>query len=155
MKNFVGGYFLTAYTGLMRALLQFLGFCFIVFFVVGEFRGWYVGMATQTPMLLYKGSQAIEVTRDVLYEDQFDFDLRGKINDGTVRVEAFFEIPPSFQTGTAGKAPKKVFDEEFGTGQDIQLNEILKSGKGRYTVRILYENVTGIFRMNASGQGRL
>lgn len=139
----------------MRALLQFLGFCFIVFFVVGEFQGWYVGMATQTPMLVYKMDKAVEVTRDVLYEDQFDFDLRGKVNDGTVRVEAFFEIPPSFQAGTAGKAPKKVFDEEFSTGQEIQLDKILKSGKGRYTVRILYEDVTGIFRMNASGQGRL
>jgi hypothetical protein len=139
----------------MRALLQFLGFCFIVFFVVGEFQGWYVGMATQTPMLVYKVDKAVEVTRDVLYEDQFDFDLRGKVNDGIVRVEAFFEIPPSFQAGTAGKAPKKVFDKEFDTGQDIQLNEIIKSGKGRYTVRILYEGATGIFRMNASGQGRL
>jgi hypothetical protein len=155
MKNLVGSSKMTAYTGLMRALLQFLGFCFIVFFIVGEFRGWYVGMATQTPMLLYKGSQAVEVTRDVLYEDQFDFDLRGKINNGNVHVEAFFEIPPSFQAGTTGKAPKKVFDETYSIGQDIQLNEILKSGKGRYTVRIIYENVTGIFRMNASGQGRL
>jgi hypothetical protein len=139
----------------MRALLQFLGFCFIVFFIVGEFRGIYAGMATQTPMMLYKGTQAVEVTRDVLYEDKFDFDLRGKVNAGVVRVEAFFEIPPSFQAGTAGKAPKKVFEQEFGTGENIQLNEILKSGKGRYTVRILYNQATGIFRMNASGQGRL
>ncbi len=139
----------------MRALLQFLGFCFIVFFIVGELRGIYAGMATQTPMLLYKGTQAVEVSRDVLYEDDFDFDIKGKVNDGTVRVEAFFEIPPSFQAGTAGRAPKKVFEQEFGTGENIQLNEILKSGKGRYTVRILYDKATGIFRMNASGQGRL
>lgn len=139
----------------MRALLQFLGFCFIVFFIVGEFRGIYAGMPLQTPMLLYKGEQAVEVSRDVLYEDTFNFDLRGKVNNGVVRVEAFFEIPPSFQAGTAGKAPKKVFEQEFGTGENIQLSEILKSGKGRYTVRILYDNTTGIFRMNASGQGRL
>jgi hypothetical protein len=139
----------------MRALLQFLGFCFIVFFIVGEFQGWYVGLPLQTPMLVYKVDKAVEVTRDVLYEDQLDFDLRGKVNDGVVRVEAFFEIPPSFQAGTAGKAPKKIFDEEFGTGQDIQLGKILKAGKGRYTVRILYDKATGIFRMNASGQGRL
>ncbi len=155
MKNFVGSCITTPYTGLMRALLQFLGFCFIVFFVVGEFQGWYVGLATQTPMLVYKVDKAVEVSRDVHFEDQFDFDLRGKVSDGVVRVEAFFEIPPSFQAGTAGKAPKKVFDETFATGQDIQIDKILKSGKGRYTVRILYEDATGIFRMNASGQGRL
>jgi hypothetical protein len=155
MKNLLTRCILVFYTGFMRALLQFLGFCFIVFFIVGEFRGVYAGIPLQSPMLLYKMDRAVEITRDVLYEDQFDFNLRGKVSDGVVRVEAFFEIPPSFQAGTAGRAPKKVFDQAFGTGENIQLNKILKSGKGRYTVRILYEKTTGIFRMNASGQGRL
>ncbi|MGL4608470.1 MAG: hypothetical protein ACRCYY_02125 [Trueperaceae bacterium] len=138
----------------MRPFLQFLGFCFIVFFIVGEFQGWYAGVATRTPMFLYKMTRDVEVTREVS-EDELNLRFSGKVRDGTVGLEVYFEIPPSFQGGTIGKPPKKIFEEAFLTGQTIDLQETLKSGKGRYIVRIIYNQATGTFRLNASGQGQL
>jgi hypothetical protein len=139
----------------MRPLLQFFGFCFIVFFAVGELQGWYVGFPPSSPMFLYKMDKEVNIRRDVRLEDDFDFDLSGKIRDGVVEVEAYFEIPPSFQQGTAGRKAKKVFDEIYSTGDDIDLSKILKSGQGRYTIRIIYQDVTGIFKLNTSGEGLL
>jgi hypothetical protein len=139
----------------MRPLLQFFGFCFIVFFVVGELQGWYVGFPPSSPMLLYKMNKEVTIKRDVKIEDKFDFNLSGKVRDGIVEVEAYFEVPPSFQQGTSGKQAKKVFNVIYSSGESIDLSKILKSGQGRYTIRILYQDVTGIFKLNASGEGML
>jgi hypothetical protein len=139
----------------MRPLLQFLGFCFIVFFAVGEFQGWYVGFPPSSPMLLYKMDREVNIRRDVTLENDFSFDLRGRVRDGSVQVEAFYEIPPSFQQGGKGKLPKKVFDEVFSRGEQIDISKLIKSGQGRYTVRIVYHDTTGVFRLEASGEGQL
>jgi hypothetical protein len=139
----------------MRPLLQFLGFCFIVFFAVGELQGWYVGFPPSSPMLLYKMDREVSIRRDVRLEDDFSFDLSGQVRDGSVQVEAYFEIPASFQQGTKGKAPKKVFDEVFSTGERIDISKLIKSGQGRYTVRIIYQDTTGVFRLGTSGEGQL
>ncbi len=139
----------------MRPLLQFLGFCFIVFFIVGEWQGWYVGVPPSSPMFLYKMDKEVSIRRDVALEEDFSFDLSGRVRDGSIQVEAFFEIPASFQQGTKGKTAKKVFDEVFSTGESIDLGKTLKAGQGRYTIRIIYQDVTGMFRLNASGEGLL
>jgi hypothetical protein len=139
----------------MRPLLQFLGFCFIVFFIVGEWQGWYVGYPPSSPMLLYKMDREVSIRRDVKLEDDFSFDLRGRVRDGSVLVEAYFEVPSSFQQGTKGKSAKKVYDAAFSRGEVIDLSKILKSGQGRYTIRIMYQDATGVFRLNASGEGLL
>lgn len=131
----------------MRPLLQFAGFCFIVFFIVGEFQGWYVGVPPNTPMYLYKADKTVNVVRDTHFMDSLDLNLRGKVNNGNVKVEVFFEIPSSFQAGTAGKSPKLVFSEEFFAGQSINVFDTLKKGKGRYTIRFSYDEATGSFRL--------
>ena len=136
----------------MRPLLQFLGFCFIVFFTVGELQGWYIGVPPSSPMLLYKMDREVNIRRDVRLEDDFSFDLRGQVRDGSVEVEAFYEIPSSFQQGTQGKSAKKVFDEVYSTGETIDISKILKAGQGRYTVRIVYQDTTGVFRLETSGE---
>jgi len=131
----------------MRPLLQFAGFCFIVFFIVGEFQGWYVGVPPTTPMYLYKSDKTVNITRDVRLLDSLDLNLRGKVGDGNVKVEVFFEIPSSFQAGTAGKAAKLVFSEEFFPGQTVNVFDTVKRGKGRYTIRLSYEQMTGQLRL--------
>lgn len=139
----------------MRPLLQFLGFCFIVFFVVGEFQGWYVGFAPQTPMLLYKQDQTVNVKHDASFRDSMTFDLEGRVRDGRVRIEAYFEIPPSFQGNTSGTPPRLVYEEEFLAGQRINLKETLRNGRGRYTVRLIYRDVTGVFTLELPEGGTL
>ncbi len=139
----------------MRPLLQFLGFCFIVFFIVGEWQGWYVGVPPSSPMFLYKMDKEVNIRRDVRLEEDFNFNLSGRVRDGSVQVEAFFEVPVSFQQGTQGKKAKKVLDEVFSTGESIDLSKILKAGQGRYTIRIIYQDTTGVFRLNTSGEGIL
>lgn len=139
----------------MRPLLQFFGFCFIVFFAVGELQGWYVGVAPQTPMFLYKQDQTVNVKHDVELDKGLTFDLEGQVRHGKVRVEAYFEVPPSFQQGTQGKAARLVFEEEFSTGQHISLEETLNNGRGRYTVRIIYRDAIGIFKLGLPEGGTL
>ncbi len=136
----------------MRPLLQFAGFCFIVFFIVGELQGWYVGLPPQSPMYLYKQDRVVNVQRDLLFADSFDVSLSGKVREGTVLVEVFHEIPPSFQAGTAGQLPKLVYSEEYYTGQNINLFDSYRSGKGRYTVRMTYEDAIGIFRLKVPNE---
>lgn len=132
----------------MRPLLQFLGFCIIVFFVVGEFQGWYVGFAPNTPMFVYKMDRVVTVRRDVNYDSEMPFKLDGRVRNGEVRVQAFFEVPPSFQRGTSGSQPRQIFDQEFSAGQTIRLNESLRGGQGRYTIRMTYTEATGLFRLD-------
>ena len=139
----------------MRPLLQFAGFCFIVFFIVGEFQGWYLGIPPQTPMYLYKMDRTVNITRDTHFEDALDLTMRGRVADGNVKVEVYFEIPPSFQANTAGVAPKLVFSEEFYVGQTVSIFDRIDEGKGRYTIRIHYENVTGSFRLKIPTQNQL
>jgi hypothetical protein len=139
----------------VRPLLQFLGFCFIVFFAVGELRGWYVGLASHTPMLLYKMNQDVSASRIINYSDKLDFDLTGKVRKGTVRLEVYFEVPSSFQTGKAGTRPRQILEQEFFEGQTINLKETFEEGRGKYTVRISFEDATGIFNLDLPNQNSL
>lgn len=126
-----------------------------MFFIVGEWQGWYVGFPPSSPMFLYKMNREVNIRRDVRLEDTFSFDLSGRVRDGMVQVEAYHEIPPSFQQGTQGQKAKKVFEQVFSPGEQIDLSKVIKSGQGRYTLRIIYQNTTGVFRLNASGEGIL
>jgi hypothetical protein len=139
----------------MRPLLQFAGFCFIVFFAVGELQGWYVGMPPNTPMYLYKMDKTVNIVRDVKYADELDVSMNGKVNRGSVLVEVFFEIPPSFQNGSTGTKPKLLYSEEFYVGQRLNVAEYIKKGKGRYTVRLTYNDVTGTFKLKLPRESEL
>lgn len=139
----------------MRPLLQFAGFCFIVFFLVGELQGWYVGMPPNTAMYLYKMDKVVSVVRDVKFTNELELGVDGKVNRGNVLVEVFFEIPPSFQSGTGGTKPKLIYSEEFYEGQRLNISEYLKKGKGRYTVRFTYVDATGSFQLKLPGKNEL
>ena len=99
-------------------------------------------------MLLYKQDHSVSVKRDVRFEEALPVELSGRVRDGRVRVEAYFEIPPSFQQGTQGTRPRLIFEQEYGAGQRININEALDRGNGRYTVRIIYQDATGLFDLD-------
>ena len=139
----------------MRPLLQFVGFCFIVFFIVGEFQGWYLGLPPQTPMYLYKMDKTVNITRDTHFNDALDLNMRGRVRRGNVTVEVYFEVPPSFQANSAGIAPKLIFSEAFYVGQTVSIFDTLDEGKGRYTLRIHYQDATGSFTLKLPSENQL
>jgi hypothetical protein len=131
----------------MRGLLMFVVFLAAVFFSVGEFKGWTVGIPAQTPLMVYKSDSWLGATRRTVNRQDFPFTVSGKVNAGKVRVEGYFEVPTSFQSGKAGKPEKLVFEEEFSKGQTISISETLKNGQGQYRLKILFQDATGVFRV--------
>lgn len=98
-------------------------------------------------MFLYKKTHTVSASRTTSTTDKLDLSLDGKVRDGTVVVEAFYEIPPSFQQGTNAVAKRRIFDETYFQGEAIALDKSLRAGKGKYTVRITYEHASGLFRL--------
>ena len=131
----------------MRPLLQFFGFVFIVFFIVGELQGWYLGFPPETPMLLYKADQIVSSSRTAKFENSFPLDFKGKVKRGEILVEVLFNIPASFQGQKNATAPVRIYHKTFYEGDDINIDKLLRKGKGRYTVRISYSDSTGIFKL--------
>ncbi len=132
----------------MKGFLGFIVFLAAIFFGVGEFKGWTVGIPSQTPLLIYKSDGWLGATRRTVNRQDFPFSVSGKVNSGKVRVEGYYELPTSFQSGKTGKPEKLVFEEEFTQGQSINISETLKNGQGQYRLKILFENATGMFRVN-------
>jgi hypothetical protein len=132
----------------MKGFLGFIVFLAAVFFGVGEFKGWTLGIPAQTPLLIYKSDSWLGATRRTVNRQDFPFSVSGKVSSGKVRVEGYYEVPESFQSGKAGKPEKLVFEEEFTQGQSINISETLKNGQGQYRLKILFENATGMFRVN-------
>ena len=106
-------------------------------------------------MLLYKQDHNVNVVRDVRFEDELPLELSGRVRNGTVRVEAYFEVPSSFQQGTSGTQPRLIFEQDYREGQTLNINEVLDRGRGRYTVRILYREATGLFELDVPGDNSL
>ena len=133
----------------MRGSLQFLAVVVIVFFGVGELLGgWYVGLAPQTPLLVYKNTHTTVVTRRVLTEGAFTFGLEGQVRDGAVTLEGIYERPASYQNpGQATLPPRRLFGKRFGPGEEVDVQETLKAGAGVYRVRVTFEEATGVFRV--------
>jgi hypothetical protein len=131
----------------MRGFLIFVVFLAAVFFGVGEFKGWTLGIPSQTPLMVYKSDSWLGAIRRTANRQDFPFTVSGKVNAGKVRIEGYYELPTSFQTGKAGKPEKLVFEEEFSKGQTINISETLKNGQGQYRLKILFENATGVFRV--------
>ncbi|MGL4608469.1 MAG: hypothetical protein ACRCYY_02120 [Trueperaceae bacterium] len=132
----------------MRGFLFFVIFLVAVFFGVGELRGWTVGIPSQMPLLIYKSDSWLGATRRTVNRQDFPFTVSGKVNAGKVRVEGYYELSASFQSGKAGKPEKLVFEQEFNAGETINIHETLKKGQGQYRIRILFEKATGVFRVN-------
>lgn len=131
----------------MKGFLGFIVFLAAVFFGVGEFKGWTLGIPSQTPLLIYKSDSWLGATRRTVNRQDFPFTVSGKVSSGKVRVEGYYELPTSFQSGKAGKPEKLVFEEEFTQGQSINISETLKNGRGQYRLKIMFENATGMFRV--------
>jgi hypothetical protein len=131
----------------MKGFLGFIVFLAAVFFGVGEFKGWTVGIPSQTPLLIYKSDSWLGATRRTVNRQDFPFTVSGKVSSGTVKVEGYYELPESFQSGKKGKPEKLVFEEEFTKGQSINISETLKNGQGQYRIRVIFQDATGMFRV--------
>ena len=129
----------------MVGLIKFLAFLAIVFFAVGEFAGgWYLGVASQTPVMVYKKTTTKQVTRRAVMSNEFPFKIDGKLQSGTLTVEGIYERPTSFQTPSIKPlAPKTYFSETFEAGRPIHIDERLKKGSGVYTLRLTFTDATG------------
>lgn len=139
----------------MRDLLGFILVLAVVFFVVGEFRGWYLGVPTQTPILLYKKDFTAETTRRTVMRDDMPVRFSGLVRRGSVTVTVLYERPDSFQTGQQGRAEVSLFERTYRQGENIVLDELFDSGGGIYTVRVDYQDATGLFRLSLPGGSEL
>lgn len=131
----------------MRGFLVFAVVLAAFFFGIGEYKGWMVGIPGQMPLMVYKSEATASAVRRTVNRQDMPFSLSGTVKNGTVRVEGYFKVPQSFQSGKAGKAEKLVFEKEFSKGETISLNETLKKGQGEYRIVIKFDNTTGVFKV--------
>jgi hypothetical protein len=132
----------------MRDLLVFCIIVGVLFFGVGEWRGWYLGVPSQTPVYVYKKSHVATATRRTINLDHLPLSVAGDVQQGNVTVAVYYERPFSYQTGQAPRAEAKVFERSFTRGQRISLNQVLAQGQGIYRVQLQFEDATGLFRVD-------
>ena len=132
----------------MRDFLIFLVFCAVVFFGVGEWRGWYVGIPPQTPIFAYKTTTDASYMRRVTSANGLPLELSGEVKRGTLTVEGTYEKPNSFQTGKTGTPTRVVFRETYYEGDEVNLSQLLKRGQGIYRVKLTLEDASGTFRLD-------
>ena len=132
----------------MRDFLVFLVFCAVIFFGVGEWRGWYVGIPPQTPIFAYKTTTDASYVRRVSSADGFPLILNGEVKRGTLTVEGTYEKPSSFQTGKAGRPERVMFRQTYYEGEEVDLSQMLKRGQGIYRVKLTLEDASGTFRLD-------
>ncbi len=135
----------------MRDLLGFLLVLAAIFFVVGELRGWYLGVPTQTPILVYKMDHVAETSRRTLMREDMPVGFSGLVRRGSVTVAVLYERPASFQTNAPGAPEATVFERTYRVGERIALDEDFALGGGVYTVRVTYQDATGVFRLSMPG----
>ncbi|MDQ3458468.1 MAG: hypothetical protein M3498_04045 [Deinococcota bacterium] len=131
----------------MGGLIRFLVIGAIIFFGVGEWQGWYLGVAPYTPVLVYKKDHVFTYNRQRIADQPFPVDFRGRLRRGRVTVEGYYERPASLQTGQRGTPPRRIFSETFEAGQLVSVVGEMRQGRGIYTVRVSYEDATGLFRL--------
>lgn len=135
----------------MRDLLGFLLILAVVFFVVGETRGWYLGVPSQTPIFVYKKDFSATTTRRTLSRTDMPVRFSGNVSRGTVTISVIYERPESFQTQAGGQAPRVIFERTFTAGQRAFVDELFSNGGGVYRVMVNYQDATGLFRMTLPG----
>lgn len=131
----------------MRDFLGFLVFGLIVFFVVGETVGWNVGIAGQTPVLVYKRDGSALASRRTVMSSGVPVTVEGRVRDGDVVLRVVYEDTGSFQTNRAGEPPELVFEETYRRGQRIAVDEVFEEGRGIYRVELTFRAATGVFRV--------
>jgi hypothetical protein len=137
------------------SLFKFIAVAAIIFFGVGEWQGWYVGLATQTPVLVYKKDYTHTHTRQTTHAESYEFTLSGRLRQGNLIVEASYERPPSVQTSRQGEPERRVFRQEFRAGEPIVLSENLRNGAGIYRIRLIFDDATGSLRLKVPGNALL
>lgn len=131
----------------MRGFLGFLLVLAIIFFAVGETRGWYIGIAGQTPILVYKKDHTATTSRRTTQRTDMPVRFSGEVRNGSVTLEVRYQQPSSFQTGAAAGAETKLYEATFVKGQRIALDRVFEKGGGVYTVVMRYQDATGIFTL--------
>lgn len=141
----------------MRGILQFLGFCTIVFFVVGHWGGgWFLGVAPQTPIFVYKKDAVTTLERRAINASEFPFRIEGRVREGTLTVRGSYERPTSFQHFQQQPIPERIyFEERFIQGQTVNLSEFLRQGPGIYRVQLSFEDATGMFDVDVPPSSEL
>lgn len=128
----------------MKTLLGWIVVLSVIFFGVGEFAGgWYLGVAPQTPLLVYKKTTAKTVSRRTALSTAFSFKVSGALRSGTLTVQGIYERPESFQNPGASSAARVYFVQTFPAGRPIRIDETLQHGAGIYTVRLIFRDATG------------
>jgi len=135
----------------VRDFLGFLLILAVIFFVVGEISGWYVGVASQTPILVYKKDFTAETSRRTVLREDMPVRFTGLVRRGAVTVTVFYERPESFQTGRQGQARTVLYERAFRVGERIFIDEDFTSGPGVYSVGVQYADATGVFRLTLPG----
>ena len=132
----------------MRDLVIFIILLVVIFFGVGEWRGWYLGNPPQTPMFVYKKDYTFEKEWDFLRMNHFPFNYEGKVRRGSVTVEVYYERKRSTQNPNDPVVPKRlIYQENFGQGQTINITEDFTQGLGQYSAVIAFSDASGTFNM--------
>ena len=132
----------------MRDIIVFLLILTGIFFAVGEWRGWYLGIPNQTPILVYKNDHVARTPIRTVTRDDMPINVSGQVRRGSVRVQVLFESPASIQTSAAAQPQRGIFDQTFTRGQRLALDEVFHEGRGVYTVVMTYADASGTFRIN-------
>ena len=137
-----------SYTASVKDFLVTCVVLAVIFFAVGEWRGWYLGVASQTPMYVYKKDYVAQATRKTINSDDLPFEVSGNVQQGSVTVAVFYERPFSIQTGAPALPERKVFEQTYSRGERIDLERVVSEGRGVYRVQLRFDDATGLFRMS-------
>lgn len=121
-----------------------------IFFGIGEWQGWNIGMAGHTPVLVYKKDAQVRVIRRVRVDNELPFSFKGTLNNGDLIIKGFYKTPANFEKNTLEGKDKLIFQEEFHKGDKVNIEHILKSGQGIYVIEMDYKEATGFFNLNVA-----
>lgn len=139
----------------MRGFLIFILFLAAVFFAVGEWQGWYLGVPGHTPIFVYKKTYTSVTSRQLYTAKTFEFAVNGNLSRGSLTVEGTYEYPGSFQDGTQAKPERVIFSKDFHAGQAVHVSEEMTEGIGIYRVKLIFDDATGTFREKLPPAGTL
>lgn len=131
----------------MRGFLTFLVILAIVFFAVGETKGWYLGIPGQTPILTYKVDKVASSARTTLNRTNMPVTFSGTVKQGSVTMEVQYQRAVSFQAGTSAGQVQTVFEQSWSKGDRIAFDRTFDMGGGIYTIIMTYEDASGVFTM--------
>jgi hypothetical protein len=130
----------------VRDIVVFLLILVGLYVAVGEWRGWYLGVPGQTPVVLYKKDHVARTPVRTVARSDMPIAISGRVTRGSVKVQVFYERPTSFQTNAPGLPERLLYEATFSRGQLITLNQVFSEGRGIYTIAVTYVDASGTFR---------